>query len=228
MSDWVLISVLAVIALSAIVFFIYPLKANKKFMGVVSLSLLALIASAYFYWGGFAQWHNYQQAQESQKLAKQMMRSIKTPKELIAKLKAQLNDSPKSAKGWYLLGRLYMTQNDFEQAVVAFAKAHHFVPENEQYMVNYAHSLWSLNNRQFNKQIRSLFNELLRQNPNQPDALAMLAMNSFLNNEYEQAINYWQRLLKQASPKSQEALAIHKAIAKAQEQINKKREEKND
>jgi cytochrome c-type biogenesis protein CcmH/NrfG len=134
-------------------------------------------------------------------------------------LRAKLDDSPKSAKGWYLLGRIYSGQNEQQHAVDAFAKAYQFDPQNEQYMVNYAHSLWQLNNRQFTVQITELFSNLLKNNANQPDALAMLAMDAYTSHAYEDAIDYWQRLLKLAPQQSEEAQAIRKAIAKAEEQI---------
>ncbi|MBI2786478.1 MAG: tetratricopeptide repeat protein, partial [Legionella longbeachae] len=145
--------------------------------------------------------------------------SIKSPQELIDKLRAKLNVSPKSAKGWYLLGRIYSSQDDRQNAVDSFAKAYQLSPDNEQYAVNYAHSLWVSKNQQFTEQITELFARLLKNNPNQPDALAMLAMDAFVSHAYEDALSYWQRLLKITPPQSEEALAIRKAIAKAEERI---------
>lgn len=49
----------------------------------------------------------------------------------------------------------------------------------------------------------------------------MLAMHAYLSHDYEAAINYWQRLLQLAPAQSEEALAIRKAIAKAEKQINR-------
>ena len=147
-----------------------------------------------------------------------MLKQIKSPDELIRKLRAKLDDTPKSAKGWYLLGRLYNTQNNHALAVEAFTKAHQFEPNNEQYTVNYAHALWQQNNQQFSLKIIEIFQNLLAQNPNQPDALAMLARKEFMDHDYDKASDYWQKLLKLVPPQSQEALAIRKAIAKAREQ----------
>jgi len=221
MSDWWLIGVLLTLALGASFFLIYPLNMKKLSSSLLSLVLLGLIIGAYLSCGSLSQWQAYQQKQESQKQAQAMLKTIKSPDELIRKLRAKLDDTPKSAKGWYLLGRLYENQNNVELAVSAFAKAHQFEPQNEQYTVNYAHALWQQNNQQFSPKIIEIFNSLLAKNPNQPDALAMLAMKEFMNHDYEQAINYWQKLLKVVPPQSQEALAIHKAIAKAQETLNK-------
>ena len=113
---------------------------------------------------------------------------------------------------------MYNTQNNHALAVEAFTKAHQFEPNNEQYTVNYAHALWQQNNQQFSLKIIEIFQNLLAQNPNQPDALAMLARKEFMDHDYDKASDYWQKLLKLVPPQSQEALAIRKAIAKAQEQ----------
>lgn len=225
MNEWWLLSVLIGITFVASILIVYPLRRHL----IASLLLVPVIFSmaftGYYYWGGFGKWQEYIQHQEKQKQAEAMLKAIKNPQELIDKLRAKLDDSPESAKGWYLLGRLYAGQDEKQRAVDAFAKAYQFNPNEEQYAVNYAHSLWQLNNRQFTEQIKEIFNKLLKNNPNQPDALAMLAMDAYVSHAYEDAISYWHQLLKLAPAQSDEAQAIRKAIAKAEGQI--KLREKN-
>lgn len=219
MNEWWLLGFLSVITLLASILIIYPLK---RFLttGLLLVPIIFIVAfTGYYNWGGFAKWQEYLQYQEKQKQADAMLRTIKSPQELIAKLRAKLDDSPKSAKGWYLLGRLYTSQNEQQKAVDAFAKAYRFDSQNEQYAVNYAHSLWLVHNRQFTNQVTEIFSNLLTNNPNQPDALAMLALDAYVRHAYEDAINYWQRLLKLSAQQSEEAQAIRKAIAKAEARI---------
>lgn len=220
MSEWSLVGVLIVLTVLTSGLVIYPLRRHL----IVCLFLIPVIFTgvgfAYFYWGGFSEWHQFKQQSQKQEQAQQLMKSIKSPQELIDKLRAKLDDTPKSAKGWYLLGRLYSNQNDQHNAAKSFAKAYHFQPKNEQFAVNYAHSLWILNQQQFNPEITEIFSKLLLNNPNQPDALAMMAMDAYMSHAYDDAIDYWQRLLKIAAPQSEEADAIRKAIAKAQQQLN--------
>ena len=220
MSEWWFFIVLLTCALVALLCFIYPLRRNSLLSLVLAPIILLLASGGYYFFGSYSQWQEYTQHEESQKRAQQMLKSVKNPQELISKLKEKLDDTPKSAKGWYLLGRLYMAQNELKNSVSAFAKAHAFAPDNEQYAVNYAHGLWQLNKQQFNPEIINIFKDLLKNNPNQADALAMLAMNAFMSHAYEDAIGYWQRLLQLAPEQSEESLAIRKAIAKAQEHIN--------
>lgn len=227
MSEWWLVSVLVLVSILASALIIYPLRRHVFFSVILVPIIFVLVMGGYYLWGGFALWQNYVAHNKSQALAQQMLKTIKTPQELIDKLRAKLDDSPKSAKGWYLLGRLYSNQNDKKHALEAFGKAYHFKPQDEQFAVNYAHSLWDMNQQQFNATIREIFISLLNKNPNQPDALAMLAMDAYLSHDYNDAITYWQRLLKIAPQQSEEADAIRKAIAKAQEEF-KLRSKEND
>ena len=89
-----------------------------------------------------------------------------------------------------------------------------FKPDDEQFAVNYAHSLWQINKQQFNPETTGIFDTLLKNNPNQPDALAMLAMDAFLSHAYEDAIDYWQRLLHLAPEQSEEAKPYEKRLLK--------------
>lgn len=216
MSEWGLLGSIAALTGLASAFIIYPLKyCIKKSLTLVSV-IFGVAFIGYFYWGGFDDWKKHLERLDSQKQAQKVLQSIKSPKELIDKLSAKLHDTPNSAKGWYLLGRLYSSQNEPQKAVRSFAKAYQLSPNDEQYSVNYAHSLWIANNQQFNEQIIKLFRHLLKNNQNQPDALAMLAMNAFIHHDYKDAIDYWQRLLNLVPNQSKEAHAIRKAIAKAQ------------
>lgn len=219
MINWWFIGLFAVVTLVASTVLAYPLRRHKLLCLLTVPLIFILTSTGYFMWGGFPQWQKYLQQEDKKILAQKMLESVKSPDELISKLREKLDDSPKSAKGWYLLGRIYMSQNAHMQAASAFAKAHQLEPENEQFTVNYAYSMWQSNKRHFTSDVVSLFTEVVRANPQQPDALSMLAMNAFTNHAYQEAISYWQRLLPLTPAQSDESLAIRKAIAKAEEQL---------
>jgi cytochrome c-type biogenesis protein CcmH len=215
MNQWWLLGVLFGLTCLACGLIIYPLRRYLIISCLLAPLIFIMTFTGYYYWGGFSQWQKYTHQQAMQQQAEAMLKSIKSPQELIKKLRSRLDDTPKSAKGWYLLGRLYTGQNEPQKASDAFAKAYRFNPNEAQYAALYAHSLWQVNNRQFTPQITQIFNNLLKKNPNQPDALSMMAMDAFTRHAYKDAINYWQRLLKLVPSQSDEARAIQKAIAKA-------------
>lgn len=224
MSSYVLLGCFLILSIVAVSIVVYPLRksqGNIMFTLLLALVLLVLPLLGYHYWGAGADWGNYQQQLAKQEQVQALLTSVKgSPQALIAKLKTRLAQQPESARGWYLLGRLYASQENWQQAHDAYAKAHQLAPTNEQTSINYAQSLWQLNHQQFNEEIRGLFQLVLQKNVNQPDALAMLAMDAFLGHAYQQAIDYWQRLLNIIPPQSEDALAIRKAIVKAQQRMS--------
>lgn len=187
-------------------------------MLILSPMVMTAVVLAYWEWGSWFEWQQFVSQERNQQQIKQVLATIKSPDELIDKLKARLDDSPSSARGWYLLGRLYASQNRWPEANKAFSKAYQFQPKDEQTMVNFAESQLQLNGGKFNNSIRALCSNLLQANPQQPDALAMLAIDAYQSQNFQEAITYWQRLLALVPPKSRDALMIRKAISKAASQ----------
>ena len=113
------------------------------------------------------------------------------------------------------MGRLYANQGDWAQAKSAYQQALTIKPNDVQANVNYIQALWESNQRQFNPDIIQRLHQLLQQSPQQPDALAMLAMDAYQTKQYDKAIEYWQQLLKLVPAESEEAQALRQAIARA-------------
>ncbi len=224
MRNYELLSCFLILSIVTIFVVLYPLRKSRGgFVQTLIFALVLLVMPllGYYYWGAGFEWRGYQQELAKQEQVKALLKTVQgSPQALITKLKARLAQQPESARGWYLLGRLYASQEDWQQAYSAYAKAYQLDPMNEGTAISYAQSLWQLNHQQFNDNIRGLFQSVLHKNANQPDALAMLAMDAFLGHAYKQAIDYWQRLLNILPPQSEDALAIRKAIAKAQQMMS--------
>lgn len=216
MNEWWLILGLIILSASALPVMVYPFYKSKSQLFAVIPILIIAISVAYWRWGAWTDWQKNMKNQASQRQIEAVLKTIKSPTELVQKIKARLALDPKSTRGWYLLGRLYASQGQWVEAREAFFTAHKLSPEDEAATVNYLNSLWQLNQQQLNSEIRKQFKNLLQKNPKQPDALAMLAMDAFTNQDYQLAINYWQKLLELAPGGSEEGEMIRKAIAKAQ------------
>lgn len=215
MSDtWILIVLLGLALVIALYPFGHALKTNLLWGPL----LIVLVMLGYWHWGAYPAWNAHLQQQTRLKQLQSIMQSMQTPEALIAKLKTRVLQKP-SARGWYLLGRLYASQGDWQLAHDAFFRAHRLKPNDEKITINYAQGLWQLNQQSLNNEVRTLLESVLKQNKNQPDALAMIAMDAFQHQAYQQAIDYWQRILSVLPPQSADANAIRKAIAKAQQRL---------
>ncbi|WP_133127177.1 tetratricopeptide repeat protein [Legionella nagasakiensis] len=220
MNEWWLSIIFIGLLIIALGMALYPLRKHRLPLLVLAPILMMMVAAAYWRWGGWSGWQEYSHREARQHQVQQMMKSLQGPQELINKLQAQLTKKPDSARGWYLLGRLYASQGEWQLAYEAFTKAHRLMPEDDQITINYAQSRWQIKHRQFDDTTRGLFKSVLDNNANQPDALAMLAMDAFMSHDYQLAIDYWQRLLDIVPLESDDANAIRKAIAKAQQSMS--------
>ncbi|MBN9231369.1 MAG: hypothetical protein BGO90_07055 [Legionella sp. 40-6] len=225
MDKWLFLFIIILFSAVVAICLTKPLKLPRSLNWAIVFIFILTSMIIYSFFGGYVQWQNYLRQQERQVLAQSLLKSAKSPEEIIEKLRNKLSTQPQSAKGWYLLGRLYATTNQHSEALKAFNKAHELNPRSEQYTVNYIYALWQNNNQKFNASIVSLLQQLLTVNPMQPDALALLAMNAFEQKNYLQAINYWQNLLKLAGDNSDEAQSIRQAIAKAEQLLRNQKKE---
>ncbi|MCX7117092.1 MAG: hypothetical protein NTW94_04150 [Legionellales bacterium] len=202
---------------------LYPLRHSKGMMLLISPLMLCFAVSLYWKWGALPQWTKHLSQQQKQAQVQALLKTAQ-PKDLIEKIKARLLHQPDSAQGWFLLGRLYVSQSQWQKAREAYAKAHFLKPDSPKITVNYVECLWELNHQTMNALMRELLQGVLVQHENQPDALAMLAMDAFLEHAYPQAIDYWERLLNILPPQSDEAESVRKALAKAIQSMEKRHE----
>lgn len=219
MNEGVLLIGFLILLVMACSIALYPLRPFRMRNLLWAPVLIVLVGAGYGAWGGWFAWTLNMQEQQKQQRAEALLKTVGKPDVLIEKLKVTLKKHPNSARGWYLLGRLYASEHEWVLARDAFASAHQNAPEDEQITVNYAHSLWQLHAPAFDDQARDLFKQVLKKNPDQPDALGMLAMDAYARHDYQVAIDYWQRVLALAPPQSADAAAIRKAIANAQQKM---------
>ena len=221
MHDYKLLSLLAIFTLFSVgagIVIIKPLPRKSKLLSAgFAILLTGSVGVLYSLWGGFNELNAYQTAQRSKQQALTLLKDIKSPAELISKLENHLVKNPDSARGWYLLGRVYASQNMQKEAASSFAKAYRLDTNDDAIIVNYAQSLIESGE----KNGVDILEKLLVKKPQQPDALALLAMDAYNQGKPQVAAQYWQRLLDTLPANSPEADDLRKVIAKVY-QDNKK------
>lgn len=139
MNEWLLFVGFIVLSLVALIIALYPLRKSKKAVIVCGSLIILFLGGAYWRWGAFPAWSKYRVARVQQARVQAMLKTVGGTDDLIIKLKTTLQQNPQSARGWYLLGRLYASQNQLQKARDAFAKAHHLKPNQAYITVNYVH-----------------------------------------------------------------------------------------
>lgn len=143
--------------------------------------------------------------------------------QVIQQLQQHLAKEPNSAEGWYLLGRLYASQEKYLEATQAFTKANALQPNQMNILINYAASLFMLHPVD-NQKIAILLKQALTRDPQNDAVLNLMAINFYQQQQYDKAISIWEKLSEKYPPDTNDGKALLKAIATAQYKAQKKTE----
>ncbi len=80
--------------------------------------------------------------------------------------------------------------------------------------MQYAEAIY-LEKQQITPLAQDLLNQILIQQPRHPTALNLLAIGAFQQGDYQQAIDYWQKLLQQQPADSKAAEVLQASIQEA-------------
>jgi cytochrome c-type biogenesis protein CcmH len=147
--------------------------------------------------------------------------------EMVAKLAARMEQNPDSdPKGWVMLARSYKAMGRYEESTRAFGKAEKLVNEDPNLLTDYAEALALSTGGSLRGRPSELIGRALKLDPAFPDALVLAGTAAYEREDFAAAAGYWERLLKQLPPDSEDALSladsIKKARAAAQKQSRKK------
>jgi cytochrome c-type biogenesis protein CcmH len=156
------------------------------------------VTSFYLYW----QWGSYQVI-ENPALAMprnqvaQQHAGGETPsiEELLDRLKNHLRENPDDAQGWFMLGRSYLTMQNFPQAVGALERSLELMPDESAIMLALADALAMTQNGNMQGRPGQLVERVLLQAPNEPTALWLAGLAAEQDGRARQAQEYWTRLL---------------------------------
>jgi len=214
---WVLVALLILIALTILVVPLLKGKANYGRVAVISILIVLPVLSLilYFHWGDSKELGEFLWAKEHAVEIKQLRTELKDPEQVAEKLKEHLASDKNSAKGWYLLGRLYRSMGKHKEAADAFLSACKIKPRDVDLKMEYIEALYFSQKQNFDKKSENIVKSILREDPENERAISLLAMDAYLHDRHEQAIKYWEQLLQKYPPESQTAKDLLEAISKA-------------
>src|SRR3989338_6881137 len=129
--------VFSLVVIAIPLFSLFLTKRRKLFI-LFFLSILFLMVGGglYFFLGGSQQLRLYKSSLEIKKIKEE----YGTLDNIALKLNEQLKKRP-APKGWYLLGKLYLSQNQLKNALFAFHEGLRMAPGNEELKREYTQTL---------------------------------------------------------------------------------------
>lgn len=140
-------------------------------------------------------------------------------RQLIQDVEKRSADRPDNLHYLALLGRYYMSQEEFARAQATYDQLTRAVPEDAQMLAYAAQAEYLAGGRTLTQQVRLRAEQSLAVDPHQPTALGLLGMALYEEQQYADAIVYWQRLLALEPPGSESAALIGDVLANARQHL---------
>jgi len=195
-------------------------KANEQPLSIVwpiILSIFILLFSGYYY----SQKGAYdlivstpqstgsdQEISEQQQVKQQVQQLIELTKQ-----------EPKNSEAWYSLGQAFVGLGEFEFALTAFDKVIELDGEQADLYGAKAQAAYYQAEQKITPAVQQLIDKALSLDKKDPSTNILLGMHSFVSNEFEQAISYWQLVIDDARS-SVNTQALQGAIDEAKNRLS--------
>ena len=126
---------------------------------------------------------------------------------------------PDSPEGLYFLGRAYMAQDRSADAAKVFERAVALAGRQPELLGQWAQAQYFADNKQWSPKIQALTDEALKLDPKEVTSLGLLGIAAFEGERYQDAIDYWGRLLAQLPPEDNSRVALQGGIDRATQKL---------
>ena len=139
--------------------------------------------------------------------------------QMISRLERAAAAQPDSAESWYFLGRAYMAQNRSAEAAKVFERAVALAGRQPELLGQWAQAQYFADDKKWSDKTQALTDEALKADPNEVTSLGLLGIAAFEGQRYQEAINYWQRLLNELPMGDPSREALEGGIERARGQL---------
>lgn len=187
--------------------------------GILSLCVIFLLGVTYYWQSG-----RYPLVKEGLQLHRQFQQESRLHQgsskneRYILSLQNQLRENPNLGELWYELGQVYALSNDFDSALVCYTNAEKLLGKRPSILSAMATAHYYDNKQRITPTVRELIEQALALDKNESASLLLLASDSFLNNDYQQALDYWRRVL-DGQNESIDRRAIIQSMATARQML---------
>ena len=162
-------------------------RLGKAGPAVIALLVPVLAMGMYLHFG----------ASDKVELTSELATPPTSVEDMTQRLERVVAAQPDSAQGLFFLGRAYMSQNRPADAARIFERTAAVAGREPQLLGQWAQALYFAAGKKWSTQIQALTDEALKADPKEVTSLGLLGISAFEGKRYQDAIDYWQRLLVQ-------------------------------
>jgi cytochrome c-type biogenesis protein CcmH len=200
------------------------IKGGRSALLVVLGCVIAIpAASVFFYerWGAMDQVEQF--------LAMQEMATVEGDRRsqmqgLAQQLREKLEASPDNIEGWGMLGRTYMNLQQYEDAAWAFEQLAGNIDNDPRRKATAwglsAQALFFLNEGDLSGGVSQAIEKARALNPDEVNSLGLLGISAFSQQNFEKALQYWERIV-EVAPDHPQLAAIRDGIDQAYQRLGK-------
>ncbi|WP_460416180.1 c-type cytochrome biogenesis protein CcmI [Pseudomonas sp. microsymbiont 2] len=158
-------------------------------------------------------------AADKVELTQEFANAPRSMEEMTTRLERAVQAQPDSAEGLYFLGRAYMAEQRPADAAKAFERAVKLAGRQPELLGQWAQSLYFAADKQWSAQVQALTDEALKADPREVTSLGLRGIAAFEGERYQEAIDYWQRLLAQLPEGDASRAALQGGIDRAADKL---------
>lgn len=158
-------------------------------------------------------------AADKVELTQEFAEAPKSMEEMTARLERVVQTQPDSAEAVYFLGRAYMAEQRPADAARTFERAVNLAGRQPELLGQWAQALYFAADKKWSPQLQALTDEALKADPNEVTSLGLRGIAAFEGERYQEAIDYWKRLLAQLPEGDASRAALQGGIDRAAERL---------
>lgn len=172
---------------------------NHRFSPLATGAILSflLAGSLFFYWKS----ERYQIVQKGEQMHQAFQVKLELERKedkndrYIENLQNRLRENPNDGNLWYELGQAYALNNEFSSAQICYDNAQKLLGEKAAILGAMATADYYNKRQKLSPEAKAWLERALALDPKESTSLLLLASDSFLHNDYAQAIVYWRKVL---------------------------------
>jgi cytochrome c-type biogenesis protein CcmH len=191
-------------------------RSGRWAIGVFGLLIPALAVFLYLQLGAAPLLERSARPPVAQKPAQEPAHSLQ---DMVQKLAARLEEDPDNAEGWVMLGRSYAALDRYQEAENAYAQARRIAGDHPQLLVDSADIMVMANGGRFTSEAAELLQRALHVQPENAKGLWLMGHYEYQGEDFQSAVDYWQRAAAQLPPDSEDTRAIRQQIEQAESRL---------